>query len=84
MQPGVEQTIPGIVPASNSLTRRGGQMQPGHKQPRKIVVDVREFMSSLPAVLHQQYMEVIPVTLEVGTPCHFSSEIFLLLNFTAP
>lgn len=33
---------------------------------RKVVVDVREFMSPLPAVLHQQGLDVIPVTLEVG------------------
>lgn len=29
------------------------------------MVDVREFMSHLPAVLHQQGLELIPVTLEV-------------------
>ena len=32
------------------------------------MVDVREFMSHLPAVLHQQGMELIPVTLEVLPP----------------
>ena len=32
----------------------------------KLVVDVREFMSPLPAVLHQQGLEVIPVTLEAS------------------
>ena len=30
----------------------------------RVVVDVREFMSALPAVLHGQGMEVVPVTLE--------------------
>jgi len=33
--------------------------------PARVVVDVREFMSHLPAVLHQQGFEVVPVTLEV-------------------
>ena len=33
--------------------------------PVRVVVDVREFMSHLPAVLHQQGFEVVPVTLEV-------------------
>ena len=33
--------------------------------PVRIVVDVREFMSHLPAVLHQQGFEIVPVTLEV-------------------
>jgi hypothetical protein len=67
LQLGVEQTIPGIVPAANALTRRGGLLNPVRKQPRRIVVDVREFMSSLPAVLHQQHMDIAPITLEVRT-----------------
>ena len=37
---------------------------------RKVVVDVREFMSTLPAVLHQQGLDIIPTTLEV--PVTFS------------
>ena len=32
--------------------------------PVRIVVDVREFMSHLPGVLHQQGFEIVPVTLE--------------------
>ena len=40
---------------------------------RKVVVDVREFMSSLPAVLHQQGLEIIPVTLEAWGFTFFSS-----------
>ncbi|KAH9616103.1 hypothetical protein KSS87_003022 [Heliosperma pusillum] len=31
-----------------------------------VIVDMREFMSSLPNVLHQKGMRIIPVTLEVG------------------
>ena len=34
---------------------------------RRLVIDVREFMSSLPAVLHQQGLQIVPVTLEVGS-----------------
>lgn len=79
LQPGVEEAIPGMVPAANAITRRGGMMQPKSKQPRKLVVDIREFMSSLPSVLHQQHMEVIPVTLEVW-PIHCpASRSFVLL-----
>ena len=33
--------------------------------PKRLVVDVREFMSSLPSVLHQQGLQIVPVTLEV-------------------
>lgn len=32
----------------------------------QVIVDMREFMSSLPNVLHQKGMRIIPVTLEVG------------------
>ena len=31
-----------------------------------VVVDVREFMSSLPSILHQSAFKLMPVTLEVG------------------
>lgn len=33
--------------------------------PHKLVVDVREFMSGLPAVLHSQGFKLTPITLEV-------------------
>ncbi|KAL4433054.1 hypothetical protein ABPG77_006481 [Micractinium sp. CCAP 211/92] len=51
--------------AANALTRRSGG-RGGRPLPKRVVVDVREFMSSLPAVLHQQGLEVVPLTLEVG------------------
>ena len=38
----------------------------GKAVPRKLVVDVREFMSGLPSVLHQQGFYLSPVTLEVS------------------
>ena len=34
-------------------------------EPKRLIVDMREFMSHLPAVLHQQGLEIVPVTLEV-------------------
>jgi ERCC4-type nuclease len=39
--------------AANTLTRRAGG-RALRAQPKRVVVDVREFMSSLPSVLHQQ------------------------------
>jgi hypothetical protein len=57
----------------NALTRRAGGHEliaagdvPGANgvQP-KVIVDIREFMSSLPAVLHQRGIDIVPVTLEV-------------------
>ncbi|KXZ54474.1 hypothetical protein GPECTOR_4g539 [Gonium pectorale] len=60
------------VYSANALTRAGGGRSGGRgaggipPAPRRLVVDVREFMSGLPAVLHQKGFELLPVTLEVG------------------
>ncbi|KAI4369977.1 hypothetical protein MLD38_018366 [Melastoma candidum] len=51
--------------SQNSLTRKAGGRKEAEKE-MQIVVDMREFMSSLPNVLHQKGMRIIPVTLEVG------------------
>ena len=45
-------------------TRRGGDMNVQHTG--TVIVDVREFRSSLPSLLHSRGLTVIPVTLEVG------------------
>eukprot|EP01138_Halocafeteria_seosinensis_P013563 gb/GECG01013852.1/.p1 GENE.gb/GECG01013852.1/~~gb/GECG01013852.1/.p1 ORF type:complete len:907 (+),score=108.72 gb/GECG01013852.1/:1-2721(+) len=34
--------------------------------PKKILVDMREFRSKLPSLLHQAGLEILPITLEVG------------------
>ena len=47
-------------------TRTGGGKQVAHKERRDIAVDVREFRSSLPSILHQGGMRLAPVTLTVG------------------
>lgn len=52
----------------------GGSSRGPKTPPRRLVVDVREFMSHLPAVLHQQGMELIPVTLEVMPPYYSRTE----------
>ncbi|CAN8272893.1 unnamed protein product [Cochlearia groenlandica] len=49
----------------NSLTRKAGGRKETEKE-TQVIVDMREFMSSLPNVLHQKSMKIIPVTLEVG------------------
>lgn len=46
-------------------TRKGVGRKQAQKQ-MQVVVDMREFGSSLPSVLHQQGMKILPVTLEVG------------------
>ncbi|XP_027914930.1 DNA repair endonuclease UVH1 [Vigna unguiculata] len=49
----------------NSVTRKAGGKKEADKE-MQVIVDMREFMSSLPNVLHQKGMRIIPVTLEVG------------------
>ncbi|KAF3448232.1 hypothetical protein FNV43_RR08945 [Rhamnella rubrinervis] len=53
------------TPSQNSLTRKAGGRKEVEKE-MQVIVDMREFMSSLPNVLHQKGMRIIPVTLEVG------------------
>ncbi|CAL9181842.1 unnamed protein product [Musa hybrid cultivar] len=72
---------PQSVIAQNSLTRKAGGRKLQEKKMQailypsfsksfwkifQVIVDMREFMSSLPNVLHLKGMHVIPVTLEVG------------------
>ncbi|KAL6579018.1 DNA repair endonuclease uvh1 [Orobanche minor] len=56
---------PQSVTAQNLITRKAGGKKEAQKE-MQIIVDMREFMSSLPNVLHQKGMRIIPVTLEVG------------------
>jgi len=49
----------------NALTRRAGGQAAAAEVRRRVIVDIREFMSPLPAVLHQQGMHLVPLTLEV-------------------
>jgi DNA excision repair protein ERCC-4 len=53
------------VYSANALSRVGGLGRRLKPVPCKLVVDVREFMSGLPAVLHQQGFRITPITLEV-------------------
>ena len=71
LQPGVEENISGMVPTANTITRHGGMMHPAKRNRRRIVVDMREFMSPLPCVLHQQTMDIVPRTLEVRPGIHW-------------
>ncbi|CAI9095598.1 OLC1v1031586C1 [Oldenlandia corymbosa var. corymbosa] len=51
--------------SQNMVTRKAGGRKEAEKE-TQVIVDMREFMSSLPNVLHQRGMRIIPVTLEVG------------------
>ncbi|RLN96038.1 hypothetical protein BBJ28_00020404 [Nothophytophthora sp. Chile5] len=46
-------------------TRTGGRAKP-QRAGVKVVVDVREFRSALPSMLHKEGLMVLPVTLEIG------------------
>jgi hypothetical protein len=59
------------VYSANALSRVGGLGRRLQPVPCKLVVDVREFMSGLPAVLHQQGFRLTPITLEVRYMCYF-------------
>uniref|UniRef100_A0A3Q2PQ15 DNA repair endonuclease XPF n=1 Tax=Fundulus heteroclitus TaxID=8078 RepID=A0A3Q2PQ15_FUNHE len=50
--------------ATTNTRRAGGQEPPG--EPSRVVVDMREFRSELPALLHRRGLDIEPVTLEVG------------------
>ncbi|KAG8432939.1 hypothetical protein GDO86_017269 [Hymenochirus boettgeri] len=46
-------------------TRKAGGQQPCHVQ-QSIIVDMREFRSELPSLIHRRGIDIEPVTLEVG------------------
>ncbi|CAJ1080668.1 DNA repair endonuclease XPF [Xyrichtys novacula] len=50
--------------ATTNTRKAGGQEQP--KEPSRVIVDMREFRSELPSLLHRRGMDIEPVTLEVG------------------
>nr|CAG4651688.1 EOG090X03DI [Triops cancriformis] len=55
------------VVSNNALTRKGGLVDETAKtKPPLIVVDMREFRSELPALIHKRGIDIIPVTIEIG------------------
>lgn len=54
-----------VVEESRS-TRKGGLQQDKQQIKNKIIVDMREFRSELPSLLHQRDIEIEPVTLLVS------------------
>ncbi|XP_049915911.1 DNA repair endonuclease XPF [Epinephelus moara] len=50
--------------ATTNTCNAGGQEQP--KEPSRVIVDMREFRSELPSLLHRRGLDIEPVTLEVG------------------
>ncbi|CAG8592178.1 11966_t:CDS:2 [Funneliformis caledonium] len=54
------------VPSNVNTRIAGGKIIQEVKEPSKIVIDVREFRSSLPSLLHQSGIEILPCTLTIG------------------
>ncbi|CAL8302324.1 unnamed protein product [Lota lota] len=50
--------------ATTNTRKAGGQDQPS--EPSRVIVDMREFRSELPSLLHRRGLDIEPVTLEVG------------------
>ncbi|XP_047232671.1 DNA repair endonuclease XPF [Girardinichthys multiradiatus] len=50
--------------ATTNTRKAGGQEQP--TEPSSVIVDMREFRSELPSLLHRRGLDIEPVTLEVG------------------
>ncbi|KAL6779933.1 XPF1 [Auxenochlorella protothecoides x Auxenochlorella symbiontica] len=60
---------PLLAPGNAATRTAGGRASTGaaaRPARRRVVVDVREFMSPLPAVLHAAGCDLVPLTLEVG------------------
>ncbi|XP_019719117.1 DNA repair endonuclease XPF isoform X1 [Hippocampus comes] len=50
--------------ATTNTRKAGGQEQP--EESSRVIVDMREFRSELPSLLHRRGLDIEPVTLEVG------------------
>ncbi|XP_022225185.2 DNA repair endonuclease XPF [Drosophila obscura] len=52
----------------NAQSRQaGGQQQPqGQRETPKVIVDMREFRSDLPCLIHKRGLEVLPLTIAIG------------------
>ncbi|XP_068247046.1 DNA repair endonuclease XPF [Palaemon carinicauda] len=55
-----------IVTEETANTRKGGEAGPEEKVAQTIIVDMREFRSELPALIHKRGIDIEPVTIEVG------------------
>ncbi|XP_017002392.2 DNA repair endonuclease XPF [Drosophila takahashii] len=51
----------------NAKSRQaGGQAPPAPKETPKVIVDMREFRSDLPCLIHKRGLEVLPLTITIG------------------
>ncbi|KAH6575624.1 hypothetical protein BASA60_004927 [Batrachochytrium salamandrivorans] len=62
----------------NVDTRQGGGLRRGPLEPSQIIVDVREFRSPLPSLIHAKHIELKPCTLEVAMCLHYELPMLLI------
>jgi len=55
-----------VAPPPDPSSRKAGGRQVVKTANKIVVVDMREFRSDLPSLIHKRGMEIVPVTLEVG------------------
>ncbi|KAK3389065.1 hypothetical protein B0T20DRAFT_386216 [Sordaria brevicollis] len=63
---GVEDPESAFLRTINTRIAGGGKLAKATAQPPRVVVDVREFRSSLPSLLHGRSMVIVPCMLTVG------------------
>lgn len=63
------EPLPDIIDEDQS-TRQGGLKEAQIETTNKVIVDMREFRSELPSLLHQRDIEIEPVTLLVSLLLH--------------
>ena len=60
----LERGVP--VPEKSGSSRQGGAAPAPPPEPPRVIVDMREFRSELPSLLHRRGLEIVPATIEVG------------------
>ena len=51
---------------SSGSSRQGGAAPAADAEPARVIVDLREFRSELPSLLHRRGVDIVPATIEVG------------------
>lgn len=60
-----DMSRPNLTVAPTS-SRKGGTTDQNARKPSTVIVDMREFRSELPALIHKRGIEIEPVTLQVS------------------
>ncbi|XP_037092909.1 DNA repair endonuclease XPF-like [Pollicipes pollicipes] len=62
----LERGAPAEEEAAAAAGSRQGGVRPPPAEPPRVIVDMREFRSELPALLHRRGVDIVPATIEVG------------------